>query len=156
MKMNDFLELANEQNQKEIANIKACNEITNKYGLILNDKQIHNLLEKRKNALKHTGRVEFRESILEKIIKEFCDSPYITQTNYENILYELIEIFYTYKNETMDIVTDDELIKFMKKSFDGICKGNIDYLSGTIMYEIKKEILRGKKIDEIKVGDDFE
>ena len=86
--MNDFLELANEQNQKEIANIKACNEITNKYGLILNDKQIHNLLEKRKNALKQTGRVEFRESILEKIIKEFCDSPYITQTNYENILYE--------------------------------------------------------------------
>lgn len=68
----------------------------------------------------------------------------------------MIEIFYTYKNETMDIVTDDELIKFMKKSFDGICKGNIDYLLGTIMYEMKKEILRGKKIDEIKVGDDFE
>lgn len=154
--MNNYLELVNNKNQKEIGNIKACNEFTNKYGLILNDKQIHNLLEKRKNVLKQTGRVEFRESILEKIIKEFCDSPYITQTNYENILYELIEIFYTYKNETMDIVTDDELIKFMKKSFDGICKGDIEYLSGTIMYEMKKEILRGKKIDEIKVGDDFE
>lgn len=38
--MNDFLELANEQNQKEIANIKECNEITNKYGLILNDKLV--------------------------------------------------------------------------------------------------------------------
>lgn len=54
MKMNNFLELANEQNQKEIANIKESNEITNKYGLILNDKQIYNLLGKRKNILKQT------------------------------------------------------------------------------------------------------
>ena len=46
--MNNFLELANEQNRKEIANIKESNEITNKYGLILNDKQIYNLLGKRK------------------------------------------------------------------------------------------------------------
>lgn len=46
--MNNFLELANEQNQKEIANIKESNEITNKYRLILNDKQIYNLLGKRK------------------------------------------------------------------------------------------------------------
>ena len=153
MKLNNYLELRNKQ--KEIANIKACNEFTNKYGLILNEKQIQNLLEQRKDVLKHTSRIEFQESILEKIIKEFCDSQYITQTNYENTLYELIEIFYTYKNETMDIVTDDELIKFMKKSFDGICKGDIEYLSGTIMYEMKKEVLRGKKIDEIKVGDDI-
>lgn len=143
--MNDNLELTNKQNQKEITNIKACNEFTNKYGLILNEKQIQNLLEQRKDVLKHTGRIEFQESILEKIIKEFCDSSYITQTNYENTLYELIEIFYTYKNETMDIVTDDELIKFMKKSFDGICKGDIEYLSGTIMYKMKKEVLKGKK-----------
>ncbi len=38
--MNDYLELVNNKNQKEIANIKECNEITNKYGLILNDKLV--------------------------------------------------------------------------------------------------------------------
>ena len=154
--MKNHIELINQKNQNEISNIESCNKITSVYGLSLNVKQISNLLEKKQEILKRTGRIEFRESIIKKIIIEFSDSPYITQESYESILHELIEIFYEYKNETMDIVTDDELIKFMKKSFDGICKGNIDYLLGTIMYEMKKEILRGKKIDEIKVGDDFE
>lgn len=154
--MKNHIELINLKNQNEISNIESCNKITSVYGLSLNVKQISNLLEKKQEILKSTGRIEFRESIIKKIIIEFSDSTYITQESYESILHELIEIFYEYKNETMDIVTDDELIKFMKKSFDGICKGDIDYLSGTIMYEMKKEVLNGKKIDDVRVGDDFE
>ena len=154
--MKNHIELINLKNQNEISNIESCNKITSVYGLSLNVKQISNLLEKKQEILKRTGRIEFRESIIKKIIIEFSDSPYINQESYESILHELIEIFYEYKNETMDIVTDDELIKFMKKSFDGICKGDIDYLSETIMYEMKKEVLNGKKIDDVKVGDDFE
>ena len=156
MRMKNHIELINLKNQNEISNIESCNKITSVYGLSLNVKQISNLLEKKQEILKSTGRIEFRESIIKKIIIEFSDSTYITQESYESILHELIEIFYEYKNETMDIVTDDELIKFMKKSFDGICKGDIDYLSGTIMYEMKKEVLNGKKIDDVRVGDDFE
>lgn len=154
--MKNHIELINLKKQNEISNIESCNKITSVYGLSLNVKQISNLLEKKQEILKRTGRIEFRESIIKKIIIEFSDSPYITQESYESIIHELIEIFYEYKKETMDIVTDDELIKFMKKSFDGICKGDIDYLSGTIMYEMKKEVLNGKKIDDVRVGDDFE
>ena len=133
-----YLEIVNKRKQIEIANIKKCNEYTNKYGLILSDNQISNLLEKRKETLKETGRIELRVGIIDKLIKEFCDSPYVNQENFAETLYELIEIFYEYKNETMDLITDDELLAFMKKSFDGICQGNLEYLSGTILYKMRR------------------
>lgn len=50
--------------------------------------------------------------------------------NYVETLHELIEIFYFYKNETLDLISDDELIKFMKNSFDGKCQGSLELLSG--------------------------
>ena len=151
-----YLEIVNKRKQIEIANIKKCNEYTNKYGLILSDNQISNLLEIRKETLKETGRIEFREGIIDKLIKEFCDSPYINQENYAETLYELIEMFYEYKNETKDLITDDELIEFMKKSFDGICQGDIEYLSGTVMYRMRENLLSGKPIDYIEEGEDYE
>ena len=153
---NSYLEIVNQRKQIEIANIKKCNEYTNKYGLILSDNQISNLLEKRKETLKETGRIEFREGIIDKLIKEFCDSPYINQENYTETLYELIEMFYEYKNETKDLITDDELIEFMKKSFDGICQGDLEYLSGTVMCRMRENLLRGKPIDYIEEGEDYE
>lgn len=153
---NSYLEIINNKRQIEVANIKKCNEFTNKYGLILSDTQIESLMEKRIDILKNTGRIEFRTGIIDKIIKEFCDSPYINQENYVLTLYDLLDIFYEYKNETMDLVTDDELIKSMKKAFNGVCKGDIEYLSGTIMYEMKQRILKGDLIDYIEIGKDYE
>ena len=153
---NSYLEIVNQRKQIEIANIKKCNEYTNKYGLILSDNQISNLLEKRKETLKETGRIEFREGIIDKLIKEFCDSPYINQENYTETLYELIEMFYEYKNETKDLITDDELIEFMKKSFDGICQGDLEYLSGTVMYRMRENLLKGKQLDYLEEGEDYE
>ena len=153
---NSYLEIIKSKKQIEVANIKKCNEFTNKYGLMLSDEQIESLMEKRIDILKNTGRIEFRNGIIDKIIKEFCDSPYINQENYVLILCGLLDIFYEYKNETMDLVTDDELIKFMKKSFNGICKGNIEYLSGTVMYKMKQRVLNGELIDYIEIGEDYE
>lgn len=153
---NSYLEIIKSKKQIEVANIKKCNEFTNKYGLMLSDAQIESLMEKRIDILKNTGRIEFRNGIIDIIIKEFCDSPYINQENYVLILCGLLDIFYEYKNETMDLVTDDELIKFMKKSFNGICKGDIEYLSGTVMYKMKQRVLNGELIDYIEIGEDYE
>ena len=152
----NYLDIINKRKQIEIANIKKCNEYTSQYGLELSDNQINNLLERRKEILKETGRIEFREGIIDKLIKEFCDSPYINQENYDENLYELIEVFYEYKNETMDLMTDNELIEFMKKSFDGICQGDLEYLSGTVMYRMRENLLSGKSIDYIEEGEDYE
>lgn len=45
----------------------------------------------------------------------FCNSPYISNENYEDTLHELIGMFYDFKNDTWDAVTDDELIMFYEK-----------------------------------------
>ena len=137
---NSYLEIINRKKQMEVANIKKCNEFTGDYGLLLSEKQIESLIEKR----------------IDIIIKEFCDSPYINQENYVLTLYDLLDVFYEYKNETMDLITDDELIKFMKKAFNGVCKGDIEYLSGTVMYKMKQRILNGELIDYIEIGEDHE
>ena len=152
----NYLDIVNKRKQIEITNIKKCNEYTSKYGLVLSDNQISNLLERRKETLKETGRIELKVGIIDKLIKEFCDSPYIDQENYAETLYELVEIFYKYKNETMDLISDDELIRFMKKSFDGIAGGNLEYLSGTVMYRMRENLLSGKPIDYIEEGEDYE
>lgn len=153
---NSYLEITNRRKQIEIANIKKCNEYTSQYGLVLSDNQISNLLEIRKETLKVTGRIEFREGIIDKLIKEFCDSPYINKENYAETLYELIEIFYEYKNETMDLITDDELIEFMKKSFNELCQGDLEYLSGTVMYRMRENLLSGKPINYTEEGEEYE
>ena len=44
----------------------------------------------------------------------------------------------------------------MKKSFNGICKGDIEYLSGTVMYKMKQRVLNGELIDYIEIGEDYE
>ena len=56
----------------------------------------------------------------------------------------------------MDLITDDELIAFMKKSFDGICQGDLEYLSGTVMYKMRENLLSGKSIDYIAEGEYYE
>lgn len=153
---NSYLETLNKRKQLEIANIKKCNEYISKYGLILSDEQISNLLEKRNATLKETDRVELRGGVVDKLIKEFCDSPYMNKDNFVQNLYELIEIFYEYKNDTMDLITDDELIGFMKKYFDEVAQGDLDYLSGTIMYKMRDNLLKGKSLDCLEEDDENE
>ena len=124
-----------------------CNEFLHKYNLDLSQKDIEGIIEKRKESLKQFGRIEFDNWIVEKIIKEFCDSPYISKENFINTIYELIDIFYFYKNETNDLVSDDELIKFMKKYFDNSAHGDLDYLSNTILEKMKRNVLTNKPMD---------
>ena len=52
-------------------------------------------------------------------------------------------MFYYYKNETFDLISDDDLIKFMKSSFDGICKGSLELLSGLELASIASNLRYG-------------
>ena len=101
------------------------------------------ILEGRKNALQEQRRVEFGESILPRIIFEFCDSAYIRQDNYTQTLLRLQEIFFLYKNEMEDEITDDELLHFMKEQFETICYGDLEYLEGTCLTGFAEAIRAG-------------
>jgi len=125
------------------AELAACNELTSRYGLTLSGEQIRELSEARVLALRNTGRVEFGGGILKKLICAFCDSPYLFQETYEETLLELQDIFYEYKNESMDRISDDDLIRFMRKSFDGDCQGSLDYLRETTLEALARGLRSG-------------
>lgn len=133
--MDNSFNLVNMQNQMLIESakqeIRVCNSVSEQYGLTLNESEIKELVEFRAVALKDSGRVEFAGGILPKLIYAFCDSPYMEQETYESTLAELQEAFYYYKSESMDQFTDDELIEFMVKVFNGRAQGSAEYLIST-------------------------
>ena len=45
----------------------------------------------------------------------------------------LQDIFFLYKNESDDLVSDDELLTFMQEQFEGVCFGDLDYLETTCL-----------------------
>ncbi len=140
----DFsLEPVRMQMLKETQELHDSNDFSIKYGLVLSENQIQNLVQKRFDALNDTGRIEFGEGILKKLIFAFCDSPYIHQQNYEETLLELQDAFYYFKNETDDRLSDDELIEYMKDTFDGKAQGSIEYLAGTSLEELRRDSRRG-------------
>jgi len=148
---NISLPLQDIQKKQEAIELRKCNEITIKYGLSLTNEDINELVENRFKSLKDTGRIEFSEGVLKKIIEVFCDSPYIMKQNYKDTLLELQEAFYFFKNEAMDQISDDELIEFMKRHFDGKCQGSLEYLSGTNLEELCRNTRYGYKVDDTDI-----
>lgn len=142
----DFFELILQNGQKqELKKIYECNQYTQKFGVKLTEEEAVALLKSRKENLKEQERVEFGEGILSKLIMAFCDSTYIYQDNYSDTLACLQEIFYLYKNESLDELTDDELIEFMKEHFDGDCQGSLEYLEETVLESFARSVREGSR-----------
>lgn len=133
--------------KQAIDEIEKCNDFTFRFGLTLSRQDAVELVKTRTLSLKNYGRIEFGGGVVDKIIREFCDSPYISMDNYVETLHGLIEIFYFYKNETLDLISDDELIKLMKDSYDGKCQGSLELLSGRELDRMARNLRYGYEPD---------
>lgn len=131
------------QEKNQLAKIVEVNQVTEKYGLTLSEEEAELVLAQKNNALRVQRRVEFGEGITPRIIYEFCDSDFIDQDNYVDTLVRLQEIFYAYKNEMQDEISDDELLHFMREQFDKVCYGDLDYLEGTCLTIFAQAIRAG-------------
>lgn len=129
--------------QLAVAEIIRCNQTTLRYGLVLSEPDAAELVNTRSEALEKLGRIEFAGGVISKLIMEFCDSPYLTQSNYAETLHDLIETFYYFKNETLDEVDDDDLIAFMKIYFDETCRGSLDLLETRDLENLTRKIRYG-------------
>lgn len=108
--------------------IRRCEELNRLYGLTLTEADITELVELRGQALRSTGRVEFGGGILPKLIRAFCKSPYVDRFNYASTLGGLQDAFYYFKNESEDRFSDDDLIEFMERVFNGKAEGSAELL----------------------------
>lgn len=141
-----IFELMQLQNQeKELHMVLTCNEKTESFGLSLSHEDAKELIVSRNTSLKKYQRVEFGEGILPKLIFQFCDSQYINQSEYQKILARLQDIFFRFKNESGDLLTDDELLNYMSEQFEEVCYGDLDYLEGTCLERFAAAIRAGFK-----------
>lgn len=122
-----------------------CNDITEEYGLYLSQPQAMELVATRAQALSANGRIEFGGGVVDKMILAFCDSSYISMHNYTDTLHRLIEMFYNYKNETLGMMGDDDLIEFMKQSFNDVCEGSLDLLENRELEQMAHNLRYGRK-----------
>lgn len=113
------LQIRQMQIEKAKDEIRCCNDLNKIHGLTLTEEDIAELVELRGQALHSTRRVEFGGGILPKLIRAFCKSSYVDPYNYASTLGDLQDAFYYFKNESEDRFSDDDLIAFMEKVFNG-------------------------------------
>ena len=150
MEEKDWMTLLSSQNQ--IQKILEVNQKTARYGLELTEADAKTLSETRNSELRRQQRIEFGEGILPKLIDAFCDSPYMDQGTYVETLIRLQEIFFLYKNEMLDEISDDELLQFMREQYDEICFGDLDYLEGTCLNHFAQAIRAGYRGFRVTLG----
>jgi hypothetical protein len=127
------------QRNQYVQELQEYNDLSVRYGLFLSEQQIRNLAEKQLKSLEEAGRVAFGSGVLKKLIVDFCDSPYLSQDQYEETVAELLDLFYSLKNELHDTISDEELLALMKRRFDTVCGGSLDSLRDLTFEDFDRE-----------------
>ena len=139
--MNNIILYGNDQ--ENINNLIRTNEITKDRNLILSQKEILMLIENKNNTLKDIGRVEIGKSLIDNIIYTFYDLDYIDSSNYFDTIDELINIFYMYQDKFSDYLVDEEIIEYLRNSFDMV-GGSLELLSSVSFDKLNSKIIYGE------------
>lgn len=101
------------------------------------------LIENKNNTLKDIGRVEIGKSLIDNIIYTFYDLDYIDSSNYFDTIDELINIFYMYQDKFSDYLVDEEIIEYLRNSFDMV-GGSLELLSSVSFDKLNSKIIYGE------------
>ena len=110
----------------------SLNELTQSRGLVLSPEQALALEQSRAAALEETGRLEMGQGILPELIYAFYDSPFLSPETYSETLNALTALFYRGKTAAREAVSDEALLKFLRREFDGACRGSLELLEDAL------------------------
>ena len=111
------------------------------YGLVLTQKDINDIMKNINETLKKIGRIETSADALEKVISIVYSSPYTDKENYVENINDMQELFYYFKSQVLDLLSDDEVIEILDKAYDEKC-GEILQIQG-VVEEYTKEFKLG-------------
>ena len=117
--LNSNLEVIQEQELLEL------NQNSSAYGLTLNKEDIKEIINSRNNTLKSYGRIELDINVTKSIIENLYKSQYTDRDDYVELINDLEEVFYYLKNETLDQISDIEIIEIIDEIYNN-CSGRID------------------------------
>jgi len=109
--------------------LESCNQVTQRYGITLSPQDIQALVVGRLDALRETERVEFGRGVAKDLVLGFCGSPYVSNDAFVQTVVELQELFYQFKSESLEQITDEELIGTMRSLYDDVAHGDLERLS---------------------------
>lgn len=132
-----FGELTNLALQTEILHTNAQSA---EYGLMLSEQDAKMLVTAGKDALHEQDRIEFAKSATVLLIETFMQSTYLSQTDYADTLAALLEVFYQAKDESMDLLTDGEVLDIMFDFFEHESGGSVELLQGRDMEFLCRQI----------------
>ena len=72
--------------------------------------------------------------ILWAMIKEQLILPFV------DLKTEYYDLGLLHRNETEDRVGDDALLQYMKRAFDGPCRGSLELLTGTVLPDMARKL----------------
>ena len=101
------------------------NEKSQVYGLTLNKEDVKEIINSRYNTLKSYGRIELDIGITKMIIENLYKSQYTDKDDYVYAINDLHEVFYYLKNETLDQISDIEIIDIIDEAYNN-CSGRVD------------------------------
>lgn len=139
--------------RQEADRLLQINECTREYGLSLTAEEALILVREKNRIVRSSGRIELENVLLEKLAAAFASSGYISQRIYAETLEGLIAIFYYVRGEFGLGESDDDLIAWMRDSFEEECGGSLELLESRAL-EGKLRLDRG--IDDLLYDDDFE
>lgn len=110
------------------------------YGLMLSEQDAQMILTADNDALSEQDRICFGESLAPKIIEKFMQSSYIAPSEYAETIAELIDIFYEVKEESYDLLTDEDIIDVMYNFFENESGGSLEVLRNRDMEELCRAV----------------
>lgn len=126
MTHNIILSFLNNNNLIAIKNqILEINDKSVDYGLVLSPKDVEEVIKSRKDSLKTYGRIDLNMDITEKIMEILYTSQYTDKDDYLELINDLQDIFYYLKNETLDEISDNEILEKISEFYEKT-SGRID------------------------------
>jgi hypothetical protein len=125
---------------KTVSELESCNGEIERYGLALTTQDIQVLLKGRLESLGASERVEFGGGVVKQIVLTFANSPYVSQERFVPTVLELQELFYEFKNESLEQIPDDDLIAKMRSLFDDLAQGDMGYLEEALFEGLARRV----------------
>ncbi|MBU5307256.1 hypothetical protein KQI18_05600 [Clostridioides mangenotii] len=97
------------------------NENSFEYGLKLSKEDVEIIVEWRETSLKHMGRIDLGIDVTKKIVEFIYKSQYTNREDYLEAVVDLQDIFYYLKNETLELISDDDAIELISDMHETFC-----------------------------------
>lgn len=97
------------------------NENSFEYGLKLSNEDVEIIVEWREISLKHMGRIDLGIDVTKKIVEFIYKSQYTNREDYLEAVVDIQDIFYYLKNETLELISDDDAIELISNVYERFC-----------------------------------